>query len=109
MKLFKIISALAASFASFKAVRFILNKYDVGIYYIDKEEEKAISEENAGIPKDALDLRGTPTHQCICGSEVWNLQVVFDNYEIATYYLDMQCVQCGSIATAPTPVDREVG
>lgn len=109
MKLLKIISAIAAVFASFKAGRFILDKYDVGIYYIDKEEEKTIAEENAGIPKESMDLRGTPTHQCICGSEVWSLQVVFDNYEIATYYLDMQCVQCGSIATAPTPVDREVG
>jgi hypothetical protein len=32
---------------------------------------------------------------------------VFDNYEIATYFLDMECAQCGSLATAPTPLDRE--
>jgi len=31
----------------------------------------------------------------------------FDNYEIATYFLDMECVECGNLATAPTPLDRE--
>lgn len=54
-----------------------------------------------------LDLRGTPTHECVCGSTVFNLPVVFDNYEIANYFLDMQCIKCGSIYTAPTPLDRE--
>jgi hypothetical protein len=54
-----------------------------------------------------MDLRGTPTHACICGSAVWNIKAVFDNYEIATYFLDMECAECGSLATAPTPLDRE--
>lgn len=54
-----------------------------------------------------MDLRGTPTHECICGSSVFNLPVVFDNYEIANYFLDMQCIKCGSLYTAPTPLDRE--
>ena len=68
-------------------------------------------------PKDALslkpdnydssiDLRGTPTHLCPCGSYIWNVKVVFEDYEIATYFLDMECVSCGSVATAPTPVDK---
>jgi hypothetical protein len=56
---------------------------------------------------EAMDLRGTPTHACICGSAVWNIKAVFDNYEIATYFLDMECAECGSLATAPTPLDRE--
>lgn len=56
---------------------------------------------------ESLDLRGTPTHACVCGSIVWNIRAVFDNYEIATYFLDMECVECGSLATAPTPLDRE--
>jgi hypothetical protein len=56
---------------------------------------------------ESLDLRGTPTHACVCGSVVWNIRAVFDNYEIATYFLDMECVECGSLATAPTPLDRE--
>jgi hypothetical protein len=30
--------------------------------------------------------------------------VVFEEYEIAQYFLDMECANCGSIATAPTPM-----
>ena len=108
MKLFKILASLSTVYAGLRFVQSILSKYAVGIYYVDKEEEKKIEEDNSGIPKNAMDLRGTPTHQCICGSEVWNVRVLFSDYEIATYYLDMHCVQCGSVATAPTPVDREV-
>ena len=51
-------------------------------------------------------LRGAPTHLCPCGCNIWNLKVVFDEYEIATYFLDMECISCGSLATAPTPIDR---
>lgn len=108
MKLFKIIAGISTAFAGFRFVKNVLDKYQVGIYYVDKEEQKKIIEENAGIPENAMDLRGTPTHQCVCGNYVWNLKVVFEDYEIATYYLDMQCTDCGSIATAPTPIDREV-
>ena len=54
-----------------------------------------------------MDLRGTPTHMCVCGSEIFDLKVVFDNYEISTYFLDMECANCGNLATAPTPLDRE--
>ena len=116
MKLFKILASIFTTYAGIRFVQSILNKYSVGIYYVDKEEDKALNEEeqkrleeeNSVTPKRSIDLRGTPTHQCVCGNEVWNLQVVFDDYEIATYYLDMECVQCGSVATAPTPVDREV-
>jgi hypothetical protein len=55
----------------------------------------------------AMDLRGTPAHQCVCGCDIFNLKVMFENYEIATYFLDMECVNCGSLVTAPTPLDRE--
>jgi len=55
---------------------------------------------------NAMDLRGEPTHLCPCGCNIWNLKVVFDDYEIATYFLDMECINCGSLATAPTPIDR---
>jgi hypothetical protein len=33
---------------------------------------------------------------------------MFDNYEIATYFLDMECTECGALLTAPTPLDREI-
>ena len=38
----------------------------------------------------AMDLRGTPTHVCPCGSCVWNVKVVFYESEIAQYFLDME-------------------
>lgn len=46
------------------------------------------------------------THICICGSTLWNLQVTFDDYEIASYNLDMECAVCGTRAIAPTPIDH---
>jgi hypothetical protein len=52
-----------------------------------------------------MDLRGTPTHVCVCGSDAFYLKATFKDFEIATYMLDMQCANCGSLATAPTPID----
>lgn len=51
----------------------------------------------------AMDLRGEPTHICVCGCFVWNVKCVFEDYEMVYHYLDMECVNCGSLATAPTP------
>lgn len=55
----------------------------------------------------SMDLRGTPAHMCPCGSNQFLVRCIFDDYEIATYFLDMQCISCGSILTAPTPLDKE--
>jgi hypothetical protein len=52
-----------------------------------------------------LDL-GQVTHTCLCGSNFWNLQCSFEDYEISFYLLEMTCVACGNTATAPTPLDR---
>lgn len=56
---------------------------------------------------NAVDLRDkeNPTHVCICGSELWNVKCMFQDYEISMYFLDMECAECGSMATAPTLVD----
>ena len=96
---------------SLNILRKYLQKYDFGIYYINKEEEQEAAENldlNLLNYDNAIDLRGTPTHVCVCGNEIFNLKVVFENFEIATYFLDMECAQCGSLATAPTPMDREM-
>lgn len=55
-----------------------------------------------------LDLRDkdNPLHVCPCGSKLWNVQAMFEDYEISFYFLEMSCALCGSLATAPTPVDR---
>jgi len=49
---------------------------------------------------------GQCTHVCACGSQYWNLQVKFDDYEISFYLLEMTCVVCGSTAIAPTLQDK---
>jgi hypothetical protein len=53
----------------------------------------------------AYDLSGIIMHECVCGSDMWKLIVSFQDYEIASYILDMECLYCGTLATAPTPLD----
>lgn len=95
--------------------RSFFDKYEVII--LDKEDltmengEKVLriqdlSPENYD---NAMDLRGTPTHECVCGANIWNVKVIFQESQIATYFLDMECVSCGSLATAPTPADNIEG
>jgi hypothetical protein len=53
-----------------------------------------------------MDIRGVPTHVCPCGSELWSVKVIFKDYEVAIYFLEMECALCGTLATAPTLADR---
>lgn len=53
----------------------------------------------------SLDL-GCVTHTCVCGCDTWKILVTFDEYEIATYSLDMYCFNCNSKARAPTALDN---
>jgi len=96
------LSLLIAGLLSAKAVHQIFNRYDVLVF--DKNDVEQARQDQM---VSGMDLRGTPTHECICGSQVFYIRAVFDNYEIATYFLDMECVECGNLATAPTPLDRE--
>lgn len=87
-----------------------LKKNKLVFYYVDRNYQKAVLEEFKAIEeesKKAMDLRGNPTHECVCGSNIWNVRAMFENYEISQYFLEMDCVKCGSLATAPTPLDRE--
>ena len=54
-----------------------------------------------------LNLRGIPTRVCVnCGSDLFTVQICFDEeYEIAGYLLDCECACCGTLLTAPTPLD----
>jgi C4-type Zn-finger protein len=46
-------------------------------------------------------------HECpVCESNIWNVKVIFEDYEIATYFTEMECSVCGSFAKAPTPIDK---
>jgi len=50
-----------------------------------------------------MDIRGEPTTVCVCGCFVWNLKVTFEaDGTIGMYFLDMECADCGTQATAPT-------
>jgi len=55
-----------------------------------------------------IDLRDKekPLHVCACGSILWNVKAMFEDGEISLYMLDMECVLCGNLATAPTPIDN---
>ena len=116
----KIALAVSMSIAVSLTLLFLFlffKRFKVGVYYIDKYEEAVHDMLNVIAQNDpryippvdydkAMDLRGTPTHVCPCGSQVWLVKVVFSEYEIASYFLDMECLICGSLATAPTPIDR---
>lgn len=52
-----------------------------------------------------IDLQGTPTHICTCGSKVWNIKAMFENGAIALYFLDMKCAECGAMVNQPTQLD----
>ena len=55
-----------------------------------------------------IDARGIPTCQCPnCASMIFKALVSFDpeTYTIGMYHLDVECDSCGTITTAPTPLD----
>jgi hypothetical protein len=114
MKWLNRLAALLFGLISVGLIRDFLDKHTVIIF--DKEDQEQEDEEVDDIlnlrPENynnAMDLRGAPTHVCVCGCNIWNLKVIFYENEIATYFLDMECANCGSLATAPTPVDHTEG
>lgn len=55
-----------------------------------------------------MDARGIPTCVCPnCGNDYFRALVKFDKetYTIGMYHLDMVCDTCGTLLTAPTPLD----
>jgi len=100
--------ATILSYKSIESISAFFKRYQVLLF--SKEVllnlNKDIEEE---YDKPYMDLRGTPTHTCVCGGEVFYLKVTFKDSEIAQYLLDMQCANCGSLATAPTPIDQMPG
>jgi hypothetical protein len=116
MKWIILILSVLLSYLVYSRIRYkvelFLKSYE--IFLVDKEDVEREGSTSNDILQlrpesydNSMDIRGTPTHLCPCGSQIWNLKVIFENFEIATYFLDMECVSCGSVATAPTPVDRE--
>ena len=106
MKWLNRLSAVLTTLIGIGIVRDFFSKYDVLVFNKQDVEEARNSQDEFN--EQAMDLRGSPAHECVCGSNQFYIKAVFDNYEIAQYFLDMQCVSCGSLLTAPTPVDRTV-
>jgi hypothetical protein len=115
----KTIAYILIAFLIISSIKWLKARYSVGIYYINKMEEIEAESQQRKYPIDimdlkpenydhAMDLRGAPTHLCPCGCNIWNVKVIFEQFEIATYFLDMECANCGSMATAPTLLDREI-
>ena len=114
MKWFSRFSALMFGLLTLGVIKDLLERNRVLV--INDEDEDYEDEDDEDGPKNinnlrpqnynhAMDLRGTPTHVCPCGSIVWDLKAIFEDGEIVTYFLDMECANCGSLATAPTPID----
>jgi hypothetical protein len=55
-----------------------------------------------------FDLQGTPTFACICGCAMFNVTVQWSESTraVAWYDLKQTCIECGSVSTAPTPIDE---
>ena len=55
-----------------------------------------------------LDARGIPTNECPnCANRLFTVQVSFDDdYNVGSYFLDAECAMCGTLLTAPTPLDH---
>jgi len=114
MKWLNRLAALLFGLISVGLIRDFFDKHTVVVLdknFEDDEEDEDEMDEIINLRPDnydnAMDLRGTPTHVCACGCNIFNVKVIFDDYEIGTYFLDMECANCGSLATAPTPMDRE--
>lgn len=56
----------------------------------------------------AIDARGIPTRVCpTCGCDLFTVQMSFDaDYSISQYLLNAECSCCGTLVTAPTPLDH---
>lgn len=117
MKWLNRLAALLFGLISVGVARDFLSKYEVIVFNKEnipledlEEEEEKMGDIIHLRPQNydhAMDVRGTPTHVCPCGCNIWNVKVMFDDFEIATYFLDMECANCGSLATAPTPIDKD--
>lgn len=72
-----------------------------------KNTAKSLSQESIDADPDAITQLGVPTHECFnCGSNIFTIQVTFDDYEIGLMWPEGTCVMCGSVVTTPAPWDH---
>jgi ssDNA-binding Zn-finger/Zn-ribbon topoisomerase 1 len=54
----------------------------------------------------ALNARGVPTHACPnCGHLIFVIKAMFHDNDIALWFTDAECDDCGTLLTAPCPAD----
>jgi hypothetical protein len=53
-----------------------------------------------------IDLSDTVTHVCVCGGTLFKIYASFDDYEIAAYSTEGECVECNTRVRVPTPIDK---
>ena len=53
------------------------------------------------------DFRGEPSFACICGCKMFRVTVMWDEEtrSVGWYDLTQQCIDCGTLTTAPTEID----
>lgn len=58
-------------------------------------------------PTQPNDLRGEPAFACICGCAMFRINVMWDQdtRAVGWYDLAQECIECGTITTAPTEID----
>ena len=56
-----------------------------------------------------FDLQGEPTFACICGCKMFKVIVMWDEKTRAVgwYDLKQECIECGTLTTAPTEIDGD--
>lgn len=59
-------------------------------------------------PASVIDASGLPSPRCVCGNNVFLALVSFgdDDYDIAGWFTEGQCIECGARVTLPTPLDK---
>lgn len=58
------------------------------------------------LESDAPDYRWAgPTHECLCGGDLFAVAARFYEGKVAFYFTDARCLTCGSHLRAPTEAD----
>lgn len=83
---------------------------DLEIYEIvDTAKDLAQSLSTYVLKRDPefIDQTGIVTHTCFnCGSNIFNIQVTFDDYELGLMFPEGTCTGCDSVVTIPAPWDH---
>lgn len=80
------------------------NKELYGLIDELKKVAKLLAEESLNSDPNAITQLGVPTHECFnCKSNIFTIQVTFDDYEIGLMWPEGTCVMCGSVVTTPAP------